>query len=142
MFCFFFKQKTASELRISDWSSDVCSSDLVRATPEDMAQGRAPVGSQVLPYPDDPRGLGMIAVERRAVVGGDQLIDASVGQDQYGAPAVNFRFDSAGGRRFARATQENTGKPFAIILDGKVIRSEEHTSELQSLMRISYAVLC
>src|SRR3546814_1148908 len=91
MFCFFFKQKTASELRISDWSSDVCSSDLVRATPEDMAQGRAPVGSQVLPYPDDPRGLGMIAVERRAVVGGDQLIDASVGQDQYGAPAVNFR---------------------------------------------------
>src|SRR3546814_5804992 len=116
----------------------------------------------------------MIAVERRAVVGGDQLIDASVGQDQYGAPAVNFRFDSAGGRRFARATQENVGKPIAIILDGRVIsapvinepilggagiisgnfstasanelaillRAEEHTSELQSLMRISYAVFC
>ncbi len=93
----------------------------VRATPDDVAQGRAPVGSQILPYPDDPRGLKAIAVERRAVVTGDQLIDASIGQDQYGAPAVNFRFDSAGGRRFARATQENTGKPFAIILDGKVI---------------------
>src|SRR3546814_7486064 len=86
-----------------------------------MAGGRAPMGSEVLPYPDEPRGLGMIAVERRAVVGGDQLIDASVGQDQYGAPAVNFRFDSAGGRRFARATQENTGKSFANILAGQVI---------------------
>src|SRR3546814_18030414 len=83
----------------------------VRATPEDMAEGRAPIGSEVLPYPDDPRGLGMIAVERRPVVTGDQLIDASIGQDQYGAPAVNFRFDSPGGRRFARATQENVGKP-------------------------------
>src|SRR3546814_472331 len=93
----------------------------VRATPEDMAEGRAPIGSEVLPYPDDPRGLGMIAVERRPVVTGDQLIDASIGQDQYGAPAVNFRFDSPGGRRFARATQENVGKPFAIILGGRVI---------------------
>src|SRR3546814_4193384 len=55
----------------------------VRATPEDMAEGRAPIGSEVLPYPDDPRGLGMIAVERRPVVTGDQLIDASIGQDQY-----------------------------------------------------------
>lgn len=93
----------------------------VRAAPDDVKQGRAPVGSQVLPYPDDPRGVGAIAVERRPVVTGDQLIDASIGHDQYGSPAVNFRFDSAGGRRFARATQENTGKPFAIILDGRVI---------------------
>jgi len=93
----------------------------VSASAQDVAQGRAPVGSEIIPYPDDPRGAGKIAVERRPVVTGDQLIDASVGQDQYGAPAVNFRFDSAGGRRFARATQENTGKPFAIVLDGKVI---------------------
>src|SRR3546814_15681902 len=86
-----------------------------------MAGGRAPMGSEVLPYPDEPRGLGMIAVERRPVVTGDQLIDASLGQDQYGAPAVNFRFDSPGGRRFARATQANVGKHFAILLDGRVI---------------------
>src|SRR3546814_6759151 len=44
----------------------------VRATPEDMAEGRAPIGSEVLPYPDDPRGLGMTAVERRPVVTGDR----------------------------------------------------------------------
>src|SRR3546814_12809549 len=93
----------------------------VRATPEDMAEGRAPIGSEVLPYPDDPRGLGMIAVERRPVVTGDQLIDASIGQDQYGAPAVHFRFQSPGGRRFARATQENDGQPFPIILHGRVV---------------------
>ena len=95
--------------------------DMRAAVPEELKQGRAPVGSQALPYPDDPRGVGVIAVERRPVVTGDQLIDASIGQDQNGMPAVNFRFDSAGGRRFARATQENTGKPFAIILDNKVI---------------------
>src|SRR3546814_16868157 len=63
----------------------------------------------------------MSAVGRRPVGSGDQLCDASIGWDQYGAPAVNVRFDSPGGRRFARATQENVGKPFAIILDGRVI---------------------
>src|SRR3546814_10247110 len=40
---FFFKQKTAYEMRISDWSSDVCSSDL-----------NAPIGSQIVPYPESP----------------------------------------------------------------------------------------
>src|SRR3546814_15792793 len=54
----------------------------VRATPEDMAEGRAPIGSEVLPYPDDPRGLGLIAVERRPVVTGHQRIADSTGQDQ------------------------------------------------------------
>src|SRR3546814_3568062 len=40
--CFFFKQKTAYEMRISDWSSDVCSSDLMRLpAPGDDARGRA-----------------------------------------------------------------------------------------------------
>src|SRR3546814_1567598 len=68
---FFFKQKTAYEMRISDWSSDVCSSDLIAET---------------LPHFDQ----------------------------EYGAEGARLR-------------------------DG---RSEEHTSELQSLMRISYAVFC
>jgi len=91
----------------------------VSADPAAIAAGRAPVGSQVLPSEEG----APVVVKRRVLVSGDQLIDASLGSDQYGAPAVNFRFDSAGGRRFARATQENVGKPFAIILDGKVISS-------------------
>ena len=64
---------------------------------------------------------GQVVVKRRAIITGDQLVDSQVSTDQNGAPAVSFRFDSTGGRRFAQATRENVGKPFAIILDGKVI---------------------
>jgi preprotein translocase subunit SecD len=64
----------------------------------------------------------MIAVQRRAMVTGDQLIDASQGFDDITSePVVNIRFDGQGARRFARTTQENTGKPFAIILDNVVL---------------------
>ncbi len=93
----------------------------VTADPATVAQGRAPIGSQLVPYPSNPSGQPQIAVERRTLVSGDQLVDANISQDQYGSPAVSFRFDAAGGQRFARATQQNVGKPFAIILDGSVI---------------------
>jgi preprotein translocase subunit SecD len=68
------------------------------------------------------QGGGSIAVLRRAMVTGDQLIDAQQGYDQTtNAPVVNIRFDSQGARRFARTTQENVNKPFAIILDNVVL---------------------
>ncbi|MBC7520974.1 MAG: protein translocase subunit SecD [Sandarakinorhabdus sp.] len=89
----------------------------VSADPAEVAQGRAPPGSQILPS----LASGPVVVKRRAIISGDQLIDSQVSTDQNGSPAVSFRFDSTGGRRFAQATQENVGKPFAIILDGKVI---------------------
>ncbi|HEY6917329.1 MAG TPA: protein translocase subunit SecD, partial [Allosphingosinicella sp.] len=92
----------------------------LNADPALVAQGRAPVGSQVLSYPDSP--AGKIAVQRRAMVTGEQLIDAQQGFDQTSnRPVVNIRFDGAGGRRFAKVTQENVGKPFAIILDDVVL---------------------
>jgi preprotein translocase subunit SecD len=87
------------------------------ADPEEVAQGRAPPGSQILPSQEG----GQLVVKRRAIISGDQLVDSQVSTDQNGAPAVSFRFDSTGGRRFAQATTENVGKPFAIILDGTVI---------------------
>ena len=88
------------------------------ADPAEVAQGRAPAGSQVLPQVEG----GSIAVLRRVMVSGDELIDASQGYDQRtNEPVVNIRFNSSGGRKFARVTQENTGKPFAIILDNQVI---------------------
>lgn len=94
----------------------------ITASPTDLAQGRAPVGSQVLAYPDNPLGVPLIAVKRSVLISGDQLIDASQGFDQRtNAPVVNIRFDGAGGRKFARVTQENVNKPFAIILDNQVI---------------------
>ncbi|MFC3713957.1 protein translocase subunit SecD [Sphingoaurantiacus capsulatus] len=89
----------------------------VEADAADVAAGRAPAGSEVLP---NAEGAGNVAVKRRAIISGDQLIDAAP-SFQDGVPVVSFRFDSAGGKRFARATTENVGKPFAIVLDGRVI---------------------
>ena len=88
----------------------------LEADPAQAAQGRAPPGSQVLPNVDG----GITVVKRRAIVTGDQLVDSQP-SFQEGIPVVSFRFDAAGGRRFGRATQENVGKPFAIILDNQVI---------------------
>lgn len=94
----------------------------VSADPAELAQGRAPVGSQVLPYPTNPSGVPFIAVKRQVMISGDQLIDAQQGFDQQNnEPVVNIRFDGAGGRKFARVTTENVNRPFAIILDGTVL---------------------
>jgi preprotein translocase subunit SecD len=62
-----------------------------------------------------------IAVSRRVVLSGDDLIDASLAKDDNGQPAVSLKFNGSGGRKFARATQENSGKQFAMILDGSVL---------------------
>ncbi len=90
------------------------------ADPVEVAKGNAPPGSQVLPYPEGAGGR--IAVQRRVLVSGDELTDAQQGFDsQSNRPVVNIRFDSQGSRKFARVTQDNTGKPFAMILDGVVL---------------------
>lgn len=103
------------------------------ANPTELAAGRAPIGSEVAPYPDAPGGLpyvayptrqgevAKIALKRQIIVSGDQLIDAKQEFDQDQRVVVGFTFDTQGGRRFAQATQANTGKPFAIIVDGQVI---------------------
>ncbi|HEU5286516.1 MAG TPA: protein translocase subunit SecD [Sphingomicrobium sp.] len=88
------------------------------ADPAQVAQGRAPAGSQVLPLAD---GTGAMAVKRRVMVSGDQLVDAKQTFDQDGQPVVSITFNSAGARRFGRVTQENVNKPFAIILDEKIL---------------------
>jgi len=90
----------------------------LNADPNEVAQGRAPPGSQVLPMAD---GNGRIAVQRRVMVSGDQLVKATQGFDQDGRAVVDITFNTAGARRFGRVTQENVGKPFAIILDDKVL---------------------
>ena len=85
-----------------------------------LAQNRAPAGSQVLPMQGSSGGR--VAVKRTAIITGDMLADARQEFDpQTNLPQVSITFDSVGGRRFARVTQENTHKPFAIIIDGQVI---------------------
>ena len=88
------------------------------ADPNQVAEGRAPAGSQVLMMAD---GSGSIAVKRRVMVAGDQLVDAKQSFDQDGRPVVSITFNTAGARRFGRVTQENVNKPFAIILDDRVL---------------------
>ncbi|MDO8875454.1 MAG: protein translocase subunit SecD, partial [Pseudolabrys sp.] len=61
-------------------------------------------------------------IEKRILVSGGELTDAQPGFDQRTSePIVSFRFNTAGARKFAQATQENVGKPFAIVLDNEVI---------------------
>lgn len=61
-------------------------------------------------------------VNRRIELSGDRLVDASAGFDaQTREPIVNFRFDRAGARAFAAITEANVGRPFAIVLDDKVL---------------------
>src|SRR3546814_5918157 len=112
MSIFFFKQKTAYEMRISDWSSDVCSSDL-------QATGVADVAGERL------RSIAAALLQRLQAAFGLAGSGGEVGK-QLLQPA-------------ARGTQ---GGELAIQRHGITDRSEEHTSELQSLMRISYAVFC
>src|SRR3546814_7611943 len=109
---FFFKQKTAYEMRISDWSSDVCSSDLAQVQGAKAALDNAQLDFEY--------------TEIRAPVGG--RIDRnfiSVGNLVSPDETILTRIVSL--------------DPIYFYFD---IRSEEHTSELQSLMRISYAVFC
>jgi preprotein translocase subunit SecD len=88
------------------------------ATQEQIDAGRAPVGSQILPFAEG----GRICVERRAIITGDMIADARQDYDATdGTPNVVLSFDQTGSRRFARTTQENVGRPFAIILDNIVI---------------------
>ncbi len=73
----------------------------------------------VVPSMDEP-GVWYI-LEPTPVVTGEELTDAQPAFDQNGRPAVNFRFNPAGGRKFGDYTAENIGKPFAIVLDEEVI---------------------
>src|SRR3546814_3434342 len=136
MFFFFFKQKTAYEMRISDWSSDVCSSDLGARRPgEPRRAARAA----------RPRSRGARARSSldRA---GSFLAGSRGGPARPPGPAplrcrppARAEAKAAAVRILGHKVRHNE------IIRGlhlSAARSEEHTSELQSLMRISYAVFC
>src|SRR3546814_3290956 len=111
----FFKQKTAYEMRISDWSSDVCSSDLfqryvgVDSWIAGEAQASLPALTAIV-------RRGMTAAHRKAAA------DRTA--------------------RFAEDHATTLAQAHKAVRLGWDARSGEHTSELQSLMRISYAVFC
>jgi SecD/SecF fusion protein len=68
------------------------------------------------------KGGGTVPVQKRVMVDGADLVDAQQSFDQQtGEPDVTFRFNLRGGQKFGQVTSENVGRPFAIVLDGKVI---------------------
>jgi len=90
------------------------------ASAEQAVQGRAPAEDDLLYSSTSPKQPYLI--EKRVVVSGGDLTDAQPGFDQRTSePIVSFRFNTSGARKFAQATQENVGKPFAIVLDNEVI---------------------
>jgi preprotein translocase subunit SecD len=90
---------------------------------EDARRGRLPPADEILPGEEGRGGHAgppAYVVRKRVMVGGDTLVDAQP-TFQNNEPVVSFRFDSAGAKRFGDATRDNVGKPFAIVLDNKVI---------------------
>ena len=84
----------------------------------DALRGKIPPRSEVIYDKDSIPWL----VNKKILVSGERLADAQASFDQMtNTPVVNFRFDVAGGKSFARATSENVGRPFAIVLDDQVI---------------------
>src|SRR3546814_6601430 len=127
-------------MRISDWSSDVCSSDLAQAK---IAQVKLPAG-YYLEWGGQFENLAAaskrlsIVVPLCFLVSFGLLYMALGGFGRAAAVFLAVPLGLAGGV----LTLVLTGSNFSVSAEEGFIRSEEHTSELQSLMRISYDVLC
>src|SRR3546814_7948042 len=146
---FFFKQKTAYEMRISDWSSDVCSSDLSDDGP--FASGTEEEFNVAMTcLRSNDHAMEDVVVQFKSIEPG-QLSDPGPQLRK----VLEFKQKLEASRELLFGTFEAEAD-FAESLRMKLAdwvwnhenpscddaRSEEHTSELQSLMRISYAVFC
>ena len=92
-------------------------------SPSQARSGRPPPGSELIEADNERDFDGkpvLYLVRKRVMVGGDTLVDAQP-TVQEAQPVVSFRFDAVGARRFGETTRRNVGRPFAIVLDGKVI---------------------
>src|SRR3546814_2113407 len=131
---FFFKQKTAYEMRISDWSSDVCSSDLT--TPA-LLMGAASANLPTIGVSGGPQLRG---VYRGAYIGSGTNIISMSEQLRSGEITVEEFHEAEAGmnRSIGSCMTMGTASSMASMVEalGVGLRSEEHTSELQSLMRI------
>ena len=93
----------------------------LNASVQEALQGRVPPGSMLLESAERDGGSSSHYVVKRQVdLSGENLTDAQP-SFQDNQPVVSFRLDNAGARKFGKITQENVGKPFAIVLDDKVI---------------------
>jgi preprotein translocase subunit SecD len=89
---------------------------VTRTSNENMPAG---AGNELLPAMNEAGQFYIL--EQAPVVTGEELVDAQPAFDQNGRPAVNFRFNPTGARKFGNFTAANIGNPFAIVLDNEVI---------------------
>ncbi|MDP6873766.1 MAG: protein translocase subunit SecD [Alphaproteobacteria bacterium] len=97
--------------------------DVTTSPAEILGGARTPPGSELLESDErtaDGGPADMYVVRKRIMVSGDTLVD-SAATFQDNMPVVSFRFDSVGAKRFGDATAKNVGRPFAIVLDRRVI---------------------
>src|SRR3546814_7892903 len=118
-------------MRISDWSSDVCSSDLATILRQAPADARASIAAW--------RQISDILAQR-----GNQLGDDDIRRSLHALAVLRRDVPEKVRRDCARAVARHGrfAPLVAFYANDVAARSEEHTSELQSLMRISYAVFC
>src|SRR3546814_3495147 len=129
MCIFFFKQKTAYEMRMSDWSSDVCSSDL-RESGTESCGAPAKRRHERISSHDQGKTVGRPA---KPLISRDRAARAALGAiDIHGLEALSLEL----------VAQRLGVKAPSLYYHFKHKRSEEPTSELQSLMRTSSAVFC
>ncbi len=102
--------------------------DTTMTAQEAMDRGRTPPGSVLLPSDSDDGQF--YVVERRVMVSGELLETAQASFDQNNRPAVSFTLNATGAKRFGRVTGANIGRPFAIILDGKVVSAPTIQSQI------------
>src|SRR3546814_10485069 len=149
LFVFFFKQKTAYEMRISDWSSDVCSSDLPWDVGWRIGDAHEPRGGELwVPWDRTagvigPQGSGKtldLLTPALLSAPGAALVTLTKVEDLLLSLTERSRDDRPCVVLDPFGLAE--GAVDELIWDPIAGRSEEHTSELQSLMRLSYAVVC
>src|SRR3546814_968680 len=116
-------------MRISDWSSDVCSSDLQPRRARDLADGADEAGDLLV-----GRSCGEIVPRHIGALGDHEDVGRRLRVDIVERQRVRVFVDPVRRNLAAQDLRED----ILIVIR----RSEEHTSELQSLMRISYAVFC
>src|SRR3546814_3411173 len=137
MLFFFFKQKTAYEMRISDWSSDVCSSDLRRFGAQETFLVRVQ-NSHKAAFGNVQTFPQQVDADKHIIHSQTQIADKLDTLQRFDIGVHVADLDA----RLMHELCEIFRHAFGKRGDKGAIRSEEHTSELQSLMRISYAVFC
>jgi preprotein translocase subunit SecD len=99
-------------------------------TPAEAKTGKVPLGFKI--YQGADKREGEYLLRETPVVRGDELSDASPGfHPQTTQPIVQFSFNNSGARKFGKFTREHVGKPFAIVLDDKVISAPEIRSAIE-----------